>query len=169
MNKAVLKGTLIILQTSQQENKDFTFLKCCFDNIVKIVLDENTTINKENINTSIYVLAYDSSCLLIEKFLSKYKLPVEAIFFITPLLLKERIAVRKYANIEKIISNIKLPIVIFNANTESLQYHNYVADLMNNSRMVYNIVIKSGNKDILAGNEACKQQLLQAIKAYVSN
>ena len=35
--------------------------------------------------------------------------------------------------------------------------------------MVYNIVIKSNKKDILTGSEACKQQLLQAIKAYISN
>ncbi|GEM_PF-6844611 len=169
MDKAVLGGTLIILKSPKQDNEDFVFLECCFNKIITIVLNENADISTENINTPIYVLAYDCGCLLVSEFIAISKLSIEAIFFISPPLLRKRIAVRKYTDIEKVICKVKLPIVIFNSNTEYVQYHNYVADLMNNFRMVYNIVIKSNKKDILTGSEACKQQLLQAIKAYISN
>lgn len=161
--------TLIILQKQDKLNKDFSFLEACFKKIIYVDMYRKTNMNYLIPNESLYLLAYEDSCNLAASFIKKYKLKVEAIFFISPLLAQPKKHLWIYSSLEKSIYKIKIPIVIFNANTESIIYQNCVADLIDKCRMVYNIVISSKKLNILNNENFAKTQILQAITSYINN
>lgn len=162
-------SNLIILQSHGQIDKDFNFLKDYFKNILTISLHSNENVSKPVFEGSIYLLAYEDGCSLAAQFEKNYKLKIKAMFLITPFLGKKKKHLWIYSMAEKSICKIKAPVVIFNSNKESIMYQNCVANLINKCRMMYNIIVKSKTLDVLDEDSLVREQLVQAIRAYINN
>lgn len=151
MDKASYNDTLIVLHPQQQYN--FT----CLAPFFKTIIDRT---NLDIIEEQAYILAYNMSCLAVPS----RNLPIKALFLVCPPIMAKGVF-RKNNNLEKIIMSIKAPTIVFHSNLENLAYYKAIADIIDKSRMVYNIIINAPATDIIN----CHEQLVSAIKAYVKH